>query len=92
MAHEGETVRGQAAILAKLQGVGQMNSTFGRVVYEVDHIDAQALGTVRARGTKPLPSPTPPGAPKTPSACSGTAPQHRGVSAGQELGLVVYSS
>mmetsp|Transcript_39505 Transcript_39505/g.100942 ORF Transcript_39505/g.100942 Transcript_39505/m.100942 type:complete len:484 (-) Transcript_39505:27-1478(-) len=45
MAHEGETVRGQTAILAKLQGVGQMNSTFGRVVYEVDHIDAQALGT-----------------------------------------------
>ena len=54
MVYEGETVHGQAGILGKLKAVAQMNSTFGRVIYEVDHIDAQALGTV---GAAPNPNP-----------------------------------
>mmetsp|Transcript_13183 Transcript_13183/g.23470 ORF Transcript_13183/g.23470 Transcript_13183/m.23470 type:complete len:485 (-) Transcript_13183:419-1873(-) len=44
MAHEGETCRGEAKILEKLRGIFQMNSTFGKVSFLVDHIDTQALG------------------------------------------------
>ena len=46
MTHEGEAVRGPEAILAKLKAMAQMNSTFGRAVYEAEKIDAQALGAV----------------------------------------------
>jgi hypothetical protein len=46
MAHEGETCRGEAKILEKLRGIFQMNSTFGKVSFLVDHIDTQALGKV----------------------------------------------
>ena len=72
MTHEGETARGPEAILTKLKAMAQMNSTFGRAVYETTHIDAQALGAVSLPPLRlpfclpclvsggPLPSPLPP--------------------------------
>jgi len=42
--HEGEKSLGPAQISARLKNVAQMNSAFGKVSYEIDHIDTQSLG------------------------------------------------
>ena len=49
LVHEGEKLQGRQAIMQKLNSVAKLHAGF-KVVHQVQHVDCQPLGVVRAWG------------------------------------------